>query len=87
MGDCMDTDASSLELGGVLVRRLRPSSNATDLKRDIVFNYGSTVFLDGSGQTLRTGSYQLIVGKGDKSASPTKLCIYDLNLVDGMVRP
>ena len=67
----------SMVLGGVLALQLKASSDQSNLAEDLVFKEDSVVFLDGAGRTLQTGRFQL------KVRSRAKLCIYNLNLVDG----
>ena len=72
-------DHASGVLEGIVALRLRRHSDAAKLKRDIVFDKNSVVFLDGANQILQTGEFQLRVGRG------AILCVYNLNLIDGSV--
>ena len=72
-------DHASGDLRGVVALRLQHRSGAVKLKRDLIFDDNSVVFLDGANQILQTGEFQLRVGKG------AILCLYDLSLIDGSV--
>ena len=59
--------------------KLLSNSSETLLKEDIVVKSSSALFFDGAGQTLTTAQHQFKVEAG------AKLCLYNLNLIDGKV--
>ena len=52
-------------------------THSSDLQSDIVIPAGVVVFLDGGGATIKTRNHQFFV------TNSAKLCLYNLNLVDG----
>ena len=72
---------SKLAQGGLLALQLSASSNESVLMADMTIKTGSVVFLNGAGRTIKMADRQFVVEKGGR------LCMYNLNLIDGQVCP